>query len=69
MGSRVESFKCSGEKGYEITLSNAVVRARALIIASGVQYRRLALDNVERFDSAGIYYAATATEARLCRRR
>ena len=65
VGSRVESFTCSGEN-YEITLSNAVVRARALIIASGVQYRRLALDNVERFDGAGIYYAATATEARLC---
>ena len=63
---RVEGFKCGGEKGYEITLSNAVVRARAIIIASGVQYRRLALDNVARFEGAGIYYAATATEARLC---
>jgi len=66
VASRVERFKCGGEKGYEITLSNAVIRARAIIIASGVQYRRLALDNVDRFDGAGIYYAATATEARLC---
>ena len=66
VATHVERFACNGEKGYELTLSNAVVRTRALIIASGVQYRRLALDNVERFDGAGIYYAATATEARLC---
>jgi thioredoxin reductase (NADPH) len=66
VASRVEGFKCGGEKGYEITLPNGVVHARAIVIASGVQYRRLALDNVERFDGAGIYYAATATEARLC---
>ncbi len=66
VAARVERFKCNGDKTYELTLSKAVVRARAIIIASGVQYRRLALDNVERFDGAGIYYAATATEARLC---
>jgi thioredoxin reductase (NADPH) len=66
VATRVERFRCSGETGYEIALSNAVIRARAIIIASGVQYRGLALDNVERFDGAGIYYAATATEARLC---
>ena len=53
-------------RATEIALSKAVVRARAIIIASGVQYRGLALDNLERFDGAGIYYAATATEARLC---
>jgi thioredoxin reductase (NADPH) len=66
VAARVESFVCKGEKGYEIHLAGSVVRARALIIATGVQYRRLALENVDRFEGAGIYYAATATEARLC---
>jgi thioredoxin reductase (NADPH) len=66
VATRVERFNCDGDKGYEITLSHAVVRARAIIIASGVQYRRIALANVERFEGAGIYYSATATEARLC---
>jgi thioredoxin reductase (NADPH) len=60
-------FACDGAKGYEITLSNgSVVRARSMIIASGVQYRKLAIENIERFDGVGVYYAATATEARLC---
>jgi thioredoxin reductase (NADPH) len=60
-------FRCEGPKGYEIALSNgAAVRARAIVIASGVQYRRLAIANLERFEGAGVYYAATTTEARLC---
>ncbi len=68
VATQVERFNCDGQRGYEITLSHAhaVVRARAIIIASGVQYRRIALANVERFEGAGVYYSATATEARLC---
>ena len=65
--SRAERFACGAPKGYQVTLSNGTaVHARAIIIATGVQYRRLAIDNLERFEGAGIYYAATATEARLC---
>jgi thioredoxin reductase (NADPH) len=67
VATRVERFACDGSKGYEITLANgAVVRARAIIIATGVRYRNLAIPNVERFEGAGVYHAATATEARLC---
>jgi thioredoxin reductase (NADPH) len=64
---RAEHLACDGGTGYEIEMSNgATVRARAIVIASGVQYRRLAIENLERFEGAGVYYAATATEARLC---
>jgi thioredoxin reductase (NADPH) len=67
VASRAERFACDGAKGYELTLSNGTtVRARAIIIASGVQYRRLALEKLHRFEGAGVYYAATTTEARLC---
>jgi thioredoxin reductase (NADPH) len=53
---------------YEIALSREhVVRARAIVIASGVEYRKLALTNIERFHGVGIYYAATFIEAQLCR--
>jgi thioredoxin reductase (NADPH) len=65
--SQAERFACDAPKGYQITLSSGTaVHARAIIIATGVQYRRLAIKNLERFEGAGIYYAATATEARLC---
>lgn len=43
-----------------------MVRARAIVIASGARYRKLELQNYERFEGQGIHYAATAMEARLC---
>ncbi|MEL7150126.1 MAG: FAD-dependent oxidoreductase [Pseudomonadota bacterium] len=43
------------------------VCARTIIVATGVQYRRLPLDRLEAFESNGIYYAATDVEARYCR--
>ena len=53
---------------FEIELSGEhLVRGRAIIIASGVQYRKLALSNIERFQGVGIYYAATYIEAQLCK--
>lgn len=43
------------------------VRARCVIVASGVEYGRLDVDRFSEFEGAGIYYAATEMEARLCR--
>ena len=43
------------------------VCARAVVIATGVQYRRLPVDDLARFEGAGVYYAATDIEARFCR--
>jgi thioredoxin reductase (NADPH) len=43
------------------------VRAQAVVVATGVQYRRLPLDRLADFEGAGIYYAATEIEARYCK--
>ena len=40
--------------------------ARAVIIATGAEYRRLPIDGLSRFEGAGVYYAATFMEAQLC---
>jgi thioredoxin reductase (NADPH) len=54
-------------KPYAVELSNGeTVRARAIVVASGARYRKLALDNLSRFEGAGIYYAATRMEAQVC---
>lgn len=51
----------------EISCNNGkIVRARSVIVATGVQYRRLPLDRIEEFEGAGVYYAATELEARFC---
>ena len=42
------------------------VPARTVVIASGAQYRRLQLENLSKFEGAGVYYGATHLEAQLC---
>jgi thioredoxin reductase (NADPH) len=44
----------------------SVARTRCILVASGVQYRKIDVDRIEDFEGAGIYYAATEMEARLC---
>ncbi|MDB5687342.1 MAG: thioredoxin-disulfide reductase [Rhizorhabdus sp.] len=43
------------------------VRGRAIVVATGVQYRRMPIDGLESFEGAGVYYAATENEARYCK--
>src|SRR5580693_10140355 len=43
------------------------VRGKAVVVATGVQYRRPPLDRLADFEGAGIYYAATEMEARYCK--
>ena len=45
---------------------NLKISGRAVVIASGVEYRKLPIANLARFENAGIYYAATFLEAQLC---
>lgn len=40
--------------------------ARALLVATGVQYRRLPIDRLEALEGAGVFYSATEMEARFC---
>ncbi|MEO8335786.1 MAG: FAD-dependent oxidoreductase [bacterium] len=42
------------------------IPAKTVIIATGAEYRKLALPDLSRFEGAGIYYGATFMEAQLC---
>jgi thioredoxin reductase (NADPH) len=55
-----ESFCATFDSGQS-------VRAKSVVVATGVQYRRLPLDRLADFEGAGIYYAATEMEARYCK--
>ncbi|CAB3761931.1 FAD-dependent oxidoreductase [Paraburkholderia humisilvae] len=44
------------------------ITARTVVISSGAEYRRPAVDGLERFERSGVYYWATPIEARLCRK-
>jgi thioredoxin reductase (NADPH) len=46
--------------------SGDVVRVRSIVIASGVRYRKLPLENLAAYEGAGVYYAATPIESQIC---
>jgi thioredoxin reductase (NADPH) len=43
------------------------VPARTVVIATGARYRKLRVENLERFEGTGVYYSAMPMEAQLCR--
>ncbi len=55
-----EPYRVRLEDGQELA-------ARAVIVATGARYRKLSVENYDRFEGEGIHYAATAIEAQLCR--
>jgi len=62
---QVERVDC--HRPYTIHIEgHSAVRARAIVIASGAQYRKLALPDLARFEGVGIYYAATNIESTVC---
>jgi len=55
-------------KAYTIEIEKDLkVPARTVIIATGAQYRKLPLEDITRFENAGIYYGATFIESQLCK--
>jgi thioredoxin reductase (NADPH) len=62
----VAALDCAGSP-FRLTLDDGqVVKARAIVVATGARYRKLDVANYGRFEGQGIYYAATAMEAQLC---
>jgi thioredoxin reductase (NADPH) len=56
-----------GQTAHAVDIGDgARVPARAVIIATGAEYRKPALENLSQFEGAGVYYAATPMEAQLC---
>jgi thioredoxin reductase (NADPH) len=56
-------------RGEEFALGcddGTAVRASCVVAATGVRWRRLPARDAARFERAGVYYAATSVEARVC---
>src|SRR5439155_9089003 len=54
-------------KPYAIEIDGgARVLAKAVVIATGARYRKLNVENLARFEGAGVHYGATPIEAQLC---
>jgi thioredoxin reductase (NADPH) len=54
-------------KPYSVEIDrDSFLHGRAVIIATGAEYRKLAIENLAQFEGAGVYYSATFVEAQLC---
>ncbi|WP_299442175.1 response regulator [uncultured Aquimarina sp.] len=56
------------KNGYKsISLGNGeCIRAKSVVITTGVNYRKLEAEGIENYTGAGIYYGSSMTEAQAC---
>jgi thioredoxin reductase (NADPH) len=63
---RTASRLVCDRRPYRVEIGDQSVAARTIVVATGARYHKPALAALERFEGVGIYYCATAIEARLC---
>lgn len=57
----------AGSRCYILNLAGGqTIRARAIVVASGAEYRRLDVPNLSEFEGAHVHYWASPLEAQLC---
>jgi thioredoxin reductase (NADPH) len=62
----VDRINCDA-RPYQVILDGGdVLLTRAIVIATGAQYKKPELDNLEKYEGEGIYYGATYIESQLC---
>jgi thioredoxin reductase (NADPH) len=64
-----ETVSVQQEDGiHKLILAGGIpVCARTVVVATGAQYRKLAVKNYEHYENCGLFYAATPMESILCR--
>lgn len=63
----VQAIETDADGVHRLQLSaDQSITSRCVLVASGVSYRQLDLPGCTRFEGAGVYYAATSVEARVC---
>jgi thioredoxin reductase (NADPH) len=63
---RAESLQVGGDS-HLVGLDGGVeVTARAVVLATGAEYRRLPVDDLEQYEGFSVFYAAGPPEAQLC---
>src|SRR5918997_1679692 len=62
----VTGFEARGPVRAVLFGGSGEIEARALIVATGVSYRRLAAPGLDRLTGRGVYYGANASEASQC---
>lgn len=64
--SQVEQVSFAENLTFLKLKNGSQIKTKALLISSGAEYRKLDVKNREKFDGAGVYYAATQMESQIC---
>ncbi|MCU7552702.1 FAD-dependent oxidoreductase [Chitinophagaceae bacterium LB-8] len=64
-----EVKKITIKDGYKITelMDGSQIHSKAIVIATGVTYKKLEIPGLEAFTGSGVYYGAASVEAYACR--
>lgn len=63
----VVSLEKTGDDGFILTFASGEhIRARAIVVASGAEYRRLEVDDLALYEGSHVHYWASPLETRLC---
>jgi thioredoxin reductase (NADPH) len=64
-----EVVKIEIKDGYKIISLNdqSEIKTKTVLIATGVSYRELEIEGIQRFTGAGVYYGSVITEAHACK--
>jgi thioredoxin reductase (NADPH) len=66
IASGVTKLNCE-RRPFEVNMEGGqIIRARAVVIATGAQYNKPKIENLKKFEGQGVYYGATYIEAQLC---
>lgn len=60
-------LSCEGKPYIVENEDGAHIPTRTVIIATGAEYRKLGLKNLQHFEGMGVYYGATFLESQLCK--
>jgi len=63
----VTKLRVDGAAKYVTLADGTEIGAKAMVIATGVSYRKLDVPGMERVQGAGVYYGAAMTEAATCK--
>lgn len=64
---KAEQVEYNGDYFTLTASNNKKIKARAIIAATGAEYRRLPIENIERFEGSGVFYSATGMNASACK--
>ncbi|AZQ44470.1 FAD-dependent oxidoreductase [Nonlabens ponticola] len=63
---KAESIEHTGDHFILCASNGKEIKTRALVAATGANYRRLPVDNLEKYEGSGVYYSATGMDASGC---